>query len=252
MKAAQCWCLGAFIALLAFISSSAASGLIPDKLPARSPELIDMQAEMAPIAFFRFCMFNKEQCEKRLGQDKLVMTGDLWSTLNRVNAEINSRIVPDAGKGAFDWSTTTTVGNCNDYAVQKQKALLALGLPMPSLSLTVAETPQGLGHLVVTVRTDRGDFVLDNLRSTIVAWNRTGYLWLKRQSVSDPRLWVSIAQDSPALVAAGAGLPPQNPKRFSSLSRTRRVVSDLSPRQLSLSLFGVTLNSGSLSFAPIA
>lgn len=207
MKAGWRWHrhLSAFIALFAFMSFDAVVGAPPATLPAKAPELTDKQAEMTPIAFLRFCIFNKKQCESDSSQDKIILTQDIWSTLYRVNNEVNTRIVPDASKGAFDWSTTATVGNCNDYAVQKQKALLALGFPLSSLALTIAETAQGIGHLVVTVRTDRGDFVLDNLRPTIVAWNRTGYRWLKRQSLSDPRKWVSIA--TPTLVAGGAWLP---------------------------------------------
>lgn len=45
---------------------------------------------------------------------------------------------------------------------------------------------------MLTVRTDHGDFVLDNLRSRVVAADRTGYRWVARQSSIHPRLWVRI------------------------------------------------------------
>ncbi|MDB5649792.1 MAG: hypothetical protein JWL62_1312, partial [Hyphomicrobiales bacterium] len=60
------------------------------------------------------------------------------------------------------------------------------------LSLTTAITPSGVGHLVLTLRTDRVDFILDNLRAAVVAWNRTGYRIVKRQSAANPQEWVSV------------------------------------------------------------
>ena len=45
---------------------------------------------------------------------------------------------------------------------------------------------------MLTVRTDRGDFILDNLEPRILLWNQTDYTFLKRQSVRDSGAWVSI------------------------------------------------------------
>ncbi|MDR3438197.1 transglutaminase-like cysteine peptidase, partial [Telmatospirillum sp.] len=100
------------------------------------------------------------------------------------------RITPDRAKGGFDWSIDTTYGNCNDYAVQKRKALLDKGYPASALSLSAVLTSWGEGHLVLTVRTDRGDYVLDNLRPTILSWDRTGYEFNRVQSLADPQTWV--------------------------------------------------------------
>jgi predicted transglutaminase-like cysteine proteinase len=244
MKAVLCFCWGACITLFVFGFFEMAFGSPPATPPPNAPRLTDKQVKMAPIAFFRFCLFNKELCTNRSDQVILTLTPEVWFKLHLVNNEINRRIAPNAGKGAFDWSTTTTFGNCNDYAVQKQKALFALGFPLSSLSLTTAETAQGIGHLVVTVRTDRGDFVLDNLRSTIVAWNRTNYRWLARQSISDPRRWVSIAGEPPIPVAADARRVPLNYIHSGGLSNARRVVSELSRKQLYISSFGMRFDAG--------
>ena len=59
------------------------------------------------------------------------------------------------------------------------------------------QTPAGVGHLVLTVRTDRGDLVLDNRRPNVVAWQLTGYVWTMRQSERNPRYWVEINQGAP-------------------------------------------------------
>ena len=50
----------------------------------------------------------------------------------------------------------------------------------------------GDGHAVLTVLTDRGDLILDNLDSHITLWNGTPYRYLKRQSTVNAGEWVSI------------------------------------------------------------
>jgi predicted transglutaminase-like cysteine proteinase len=171
-------------------------------MPASVQELFDARPETAPIAFVKFCLEHSAQCESRGAAQRISLTNDAWEEIAAVNATVNRRIRPDADKGPFDWSLDTNFGNCNDYAVQKRQALIQLGYPMSALSLTATMTPSGVGHLILTIRTDRGDFVLDNLRSSIVAWNRTGYRMLKRQSAADPQSWVSVATFNPDMRVA--------------------------------------------------
>jgi predicted transglutaminase-like cysteine proteinase len=60
------------------------------------------------------------------------------------------------------------------------------------------------GHAVLTVKTDRGDYVLDNQAEDVVLWSDTGYRFVKRQSQSDPNVWVSLGDPRPALATATA------------------------------------------------
>lgn len=181
-------------------------------LPSASA-LIDSEPALAPFAFVKFCLARREQCTDSNPIRSITLGAKDWDELQQVNRQINDAIAPDAAKGALDWSLDTRLGNCNDYAVQKRDALIKMGYPMGALSLAVVLTPFGEGHLVLTVRTDRGDFVLDNRRSTITAWNRTGYRWVKRQSAEDPQLWVALSMApqgrSPASIAAAKASVPQ-------------------------------------------
>jgi predicted transglutaminase-like cysteine proteinase len=60
---------------------------------------------------------------------------------------------------------------------------------------------QGEGHAVMMVRTDAGDFVLDNKRATILSWQDTGYVFVKREG-QENRDWVSLGdRSSPATTA---------------------------------------------------
>ncbi|MCB1427289.1 MAG: transglutaminase-like cysteine peptidase, partial [Notoacmeibacter sp.] len=40
--------------------------------------------------------------------------------------------------------------------------------------------------------TDMGDFILDNLEPRVLAWDKTEYRFLKRQSSRNAGVWVSI------------------------------------------------------------
>ena len=78
---------------------------------------------------------------------------------------------------------------------------MALGIPANTLLMTVVRQPNGEGHAVLTVRTDRGDFILDNLDQRVLAWNDTDYTFLKRQSTANTGTWVSIKAGSDLLVS---------------------------------------------------
>ncbi len=52
--------------------------------------------------------------------------------------------------------------------------------------MTIVRDLNGEGHAVLTVKTDHGDFVLDNLSDEIRPWTATGYQFYKRQAQDDP------------------------------------------------------------------
>jgi predicted transglutaminase-like cysteine proteinase len=85
----------------------------------------------------------------------------------------------------------TTYGDCEDFAILKKHELLKRGWPASALLLTVARY-RGQGHTVLTVRTNEGDLVLDNLTSSIKDWSRTPYNYFARQSQADGRRWELI------------------------------------------------------------
>ena len=74
----------------------------------------------------------------------------------------------------------------------KKRYLEGLGFPAEALLITVVLDETGAGHAVLTVKTDAGDFILDNRRDTIHRWSETRYQFLKRQSQQDPQVWVAL------------------------------------------------------------
>ena len=95
-------------------------------------------------------------------------------------------------------------GDCEDYVLQKRKMLIKAGWPREALLITVVRDKKGDGHAVLTVKTNRGEFVLDNQENQVLAWDRTGYRFIKRQSQSDPNQWVALGEPrmAPATVSA--------------------------------------------------
>jgi predicted transglutaminase-like cysteine proteinase len=100
------------------------------------------------------------------------------------------------------WLIAPRIGECHDYAVTKRHELLERGWPSRSLLLAEVVVPWGEHHLVVIVRTDKGDLVLDNLNAGIRPWSNTPYKWVRIQSPGDPNLWMTIASSPHAAASS--------------------------------------------------
>ena len=162
---------------------------------------------LAPFSFVKFCVDYPEDCPKSGGPGRIKLTSERMVELASVNRAVNNVIRPKADTSALRyWKLNVDEGDCNNFAVQKRHELIQRGWPAAALALTVAKTSWGEGHLVVTVRTDKGDLVLDNLRANIVSWQRTGYDWIMRQSERNPQFWVDLHGGEAAPVYAAADL----------------------------------------------
>ena len=95
-------------------------------------------------------------------------------------------------------------GDCEDYVLLKRRMLMQAGWPREALLITVVRDKHGDGHAVLTVKTDNGEFILDNQRDEILLWSETGYRFVKRQSQSDPNVWVSLGEPRAAPATASS------------------------------------------------
>ena len=86
----------------------------------------------------------------------------------------------------------TGVGDCEDYVLLKQRWLVSAGLPRQALLVTVVTDLAGDGHAVLTVHTDRGDYILDNMNDDVKLWREMPYGFVKRQSRFVSNEWVSL------------------------------------------------------------
>lgn len=151
-----------------------------------------------PIGHHIFCQSYPSECNvKTLNSKAVKLTRDRWTDLVEVNNVSNTTIAPVTDLEGFGveehWTYPTLYGDCEDYVLMKRNMLMQRGWPASSLLITVVLQPNGEGHAVLTVRTDRADYVLDNLNGKILPWNETEYTFLKRQSERHSGHWVKIA-----------------------------------------------------------
>jgi predicted transglutaminase-like cysteine proteinase len=150
-----------------------------------------------PIGHYEFCASHRGECAVgNSGQARIKLTPERWNLLVEINRSVNGRIVPATDQDMFGkpevWVYPDVEGDCEDLVLEKRKELIANGWPVGGLLITVVRQKNGDGHAVLTVLTDRGDLVLDNLSAHIALWSETPYRYVKRQSEYDSGRWVSI------------------------------------------------------------
>lgn len=166
---------------------------------------------LAPIGFVEMCAREPQECRPTGGKAaRLALSPERWNLVYQVNTYVNNKIAPMSDQELYGkpeyWTIPTDAGDCEDYVLLKKRYLEGLGFPAEALLITVLLDENQQGHAVLTVTTDKGDFVLDNRRNEVLRWNNTGYTFLKRQSPEDPKVWVSLTRKPPAdvgTVAAG-------------------------------------------------
>lgn len=161
-----------------------------------------------PIGHYEFCLAYAEQCKQLRDVDlgPIKLTEDIWSSMVKINSAINMVIEPKSDLDNYGreevWTFPDQSGDCEDYVLLKRQMLINKGVSPSALLITVVRKPDGEGHAVLAVRSDRGDFILDNLTSRVKSWDQTPYTYLKRQSVRHQGHWVSIESSEDALVGS--------------------------------------------------
>jgi predicted transglutaminase-like cysteine proteinase len=193
--------------LLASLGLSGVAAQAAGALPTSNFALVGGETSI-PYGWMDFCQRQPQECaQPSLAARDVALSASTWKALGRINREVNSQIEPVSN---FDhWGTmldhwdypTDGRGDCKIYALYKRKLLIESGFPRQALLMTIVRDHQGEGHAILTVKTDRGDFILDNLTDDIRPWTATGYRFLKRQSQENPNIWVSIQGVAPAMAS---------------------------------------------------
>jgi predicted transglutaminase-like cysteine proteinase len=155
----------------------------------------------APKGWLALCKRHPSECNTAPGQaTSIELDQDFQDRLTAVNDWVNSRVKPMTDRRHWGvgekWDYAEDgYGDCEDYVLLKRRMLIGLGYPREALLITVvwASGPRGdEGHSVLTVRTDKGDYVLDNQSKKVLLWNKTRYDFVKRQAQENPNRWVYI------------------------------------------------------------
>ena len=171
----------------------------------------------SPYGWMDFCSREPQECsEPVLVAADVDLTPLAWKTLREVNRQVNAAIEPVSnldhwGTIADHWDYPYDgKGDCKIYALQKRKVLMEKGFPRQALLMTIVRDHKNEGHAILTIKTNEGDFILDNLTDEIRAWEATGYRFVKRQSQEDPNVWVSIKDFNKDPKASSGRRPAEN------------------------------------------
>ena len=197
-------------AFLMFISSLPA-GVSNGHTVRLEPELTLQKAaflqsfgnSLPPIGYVTFCREHEAECRPS-GQyaGRVQLTAQKRNELERVNRYVNQSVSPVTDLDLYGkvevWTYPSGKGDCEDYVLLKRRLLIKAGWPREALLITVVRDRKDEGHAVLTVKTDHGEFILDNQAEAVLPWFETGYRFVKRQSQKDPNVWVSLSDPRPA------------------------------------------------------
>lgn len=114
------------------------------------------------------------------------------SRLERVNRDVNAEIkfVPDRiGEGSEEcWEFPTDgTGDCEDFALEKRRRLVAEGVPSAALTMAIVHHEvEFFPHAVLLAETTAGTRVLDNLFDEVVCWDAVPYRYERRERPDGP------------------------------------------------------------------
>lgn len=182
-------------------------GLGHSPFPLSNP-MAELGDSRMPIGWHDFCSRYSGDCRvPSLGPAAIALTAKTWKTLVTINDHVNRTVEPVTDQEhwgvAERWDYPTDgKGDCEDYALEKRRLLIQAGLPRQALLMTVVRDKKGDGHAVLTVVTDRGDYVLDNQEASVLAWDTTGYRFVKRQGRDNPNHWIALGDVATPMTAA--------------------------------------------------
>jgi predicted transglutaminase-like cysteine proteinase len=151
-----------------------------------------------PYGWVDFCRRYEAECaDERTAAVDINLSAKALQEINRVNRWVNAHIVPISDMdhwGLVDrWDYPLDgKGDCEDYALLKRKMLIDIGFPREALLMTVVKDEAQEGHAILTLKTSKGEFVLDNLNDEVKPLTATNYRFVKRQSQQDPNIWVLL------------------------------------------------------------
>jgi predicted transglutaminase-like cysteine proteinase len=167
-------------------------------------------ATRPPVGWVEFCAERPFECKVTPSAPRdVVLSGKAWVDLTRINKWVNENVKPMTDLehwGVVEkWSYPDDgYGDCEDYVLLKRRMLMEAGWPREALLITVVREKNGNGHAVLTVKTDKGEFILDNQEERILLWSETSYRYVKRQSQSDPNRWVALGDPRPTVSTASS------------------------------------------------
>lgn len=155
-----------------------------------------------PYGHKDYCGRSPRDCRSHPVVPPLKLTPQRLALLQSVNSAVNASIKPvsdqeNYGKRDYWTIPANAKGDCEDYVLMKRAKLMARGLAPSQLLITMVQGREA--HVVLSVRTDQGDYILDNMRAEVLPVEKTSYRYIKMQSPAHSGQWVSIVGRSMAV-----------------------------------------------------
>jgi predicted transglutaminase-like cysteine proteinase len=196
------------VVLIAALAANAINTLPALAGPDRLARVLVSEITQPPPGWVEFCVRQPRECAGPTTPPRdLALSRGAWMDLVHLNKWVNEAIKPLTDLehwGVIErWSYPDDgYGDCEDYVLLKRRMLIQSGWPREALLVTVVRDKENKTHAVLTVTTDKGDYILDNQNDDILLWSETGYRFVKRQAQSDPNVWVSLGDPAPAIATA--------------------------------------------------
>ena len=161
--------------------------------PLQAPHLSRYQAGKAPFGFRNVCGQYPWACSNR-ASGKITGDAEILAIARKINSSVNRKIRQVTDRAQFGvkerWTLPTSgKGDCEDIVLMKLKMLIDAGVAPRRLFMAQVLPRRFEQHVVLIVRTKKGDYVLDSLTSRVKTWRQTGYTFLKMQNTSNARKW---------------------------------------------------------------
>lgn len=139
-----------------------------------------------PTAYAEFCDSHPGQCDMT---GPLLIASDMKTlkAMEKINREVNAEFLFTEDlewRGKEDeWSYPVLGhGDCEDFALEKRRRLVELGLPRAALPLAIVYHKEFMSsHAVLLVETKGGTMVMDSLNDDMPCWDKAPYNYESRE-----------------------------------------------------------------------
>jgi predicted transglutaminase-like cysteine proteinase len=147
------------------------------------------------LGFLGFCERHPQECVQVPDNGPAKETPALLDLVRKTNLAVNREIEPMSdltqyGEEEYWTYPKSGKGDCEDYVLLKRRRLIAQGVPPEALLIATVTTKAGEGHAILVLRTDKNDYVLNNLTDAVLPWTETDFqTWRLIASPGNPFVW---------------------------------------------------------------
>lgn len=194
MPIAQAWPAIFAGVLISTLSNADFPRALAGQLAVADAHLSALKPADPPKGFAQLCADHPWACMSDQVVRQQQSEGTRHAIARNINSAVNRSIRPVSDTTQYGMEEFWTVplsgkGDCEDYSIMKKLQLIKSGVQGSDLLLAQVFTSSLEPHVVLVLRSESGDYVLDNLETSIRHWKQTGYTFVKMQRPEDKAAW---------------------------------------------------------------